>query len=182
MIHEFHVTSDQPFELLRDDHVMWKSEISTIEFSELEGSSPPSDKKVARTTQMRNIAREFKLWDDHGWKETVRQPLRLMPQPVFRYTDESKNVTDGAVFVYAISNDPEAVLMLEACSKGDKTWWQYAFAPVTIYALEAKRNDEVIWTSPERRVFGRGFESQFVGPYQFASDDAPLKGLLPSGK
>lgn len=113
-IHEFHVTSDSPFQLVQDDTVLWKSLAATIEFDVIAMSDAPRQSAVQRTVQMRRIAAEFEVWDDHGWSKTVRQKLRLLRQPIYRYSDAAKGVVDGAVFSFALANDPEAVLILEA--------------------------------------------------------------------
>lgn len=180
-IHEFHVTSDQPFSLLRDDEVMWESAVPTLKFQKLSESPEPRPNPLQRTVQMRRLAAEFEVWDDHGWTRTVRQKLRLLPRPIYRYTDMNKGVIDGAVFSFALSNDPEAVLILEAVKDNDMTHWQYAFSPVTIYALEAHRNGSIAWSASERRVFNTGHLGQFVGDYRSEADDPDLKPLLPTG-
>ena len=176
---EFHFTSESPFTFRRDGAQVWKSDKPTISFAKLTDARAPTDTGVRRLIQMRQIAGEFEVWDDHGWTKTVRQQLRLLPQPVYRYEDKSLNVVDGAVFVFALANDPEAVVLVEACEKDGSHWWQYACSPVSIYALEAKRKDEVVWTAPERRVFGRGYMTQYVGPYSMAPGDPDLKSILP---
>lgn len=122
---------------------------------------------------------EFEVWDDHGWTRTVRQKLRLLRQPIHRYSDSSKGVVDGAVFSFALANDPEALLILEAIEDEDGIKWQYAFSPVTIYALEAHRNNQLAWSVEERRVFNRGYQGQYVGDYQMPSNAPDLKRLLP---
>ena len=179
-VHEFHMTTEEPFELRRGKEVYWKSDKPTIRFQALEDVKAPVSKKALRTAQMRRIAAGFKLWDDHGWTKTVRQPLRLLTQPIYRYTDKQRKVTDGAVFVFALSNDPEAVLLLEAIDTEAGPAWRYAFSPVTIYKLEAKRGEEVVWTSPERRVFDRGYLTQFAGGYKPDATDQPLQDIMPA--
>jgi hypothetical protein len=181
-IHEFHITSDQPFELRRDDTVLWKSKSPTLSFDQLQGVRSPLESESQRLTQMRRIAAEFQVWDDHGWEKTVRQELRLLTQPVYRYSDSGRNVVDGAVFVFALANDPEAVLILEASETDGNRFWQYAFSPVTIYAVEAHRNGGVVWAAKERRVFNKGYITQYVGDYQMATDDPALLPIMPSGK
>jgi hypothetical protein len=56
----------------------------------------------------------------------------LLPQPVYRYADQSKGIIDGAVFSFAPFNDPEAVLALDAIQSGNATSWQFTFPPVRI--------------------------------------------------
>lgn len=179
VIHEFHLLCDRPFELRREETVMWAEKETPHEFLKLDDVEAPRDSKVQRISQMRKLAAEFEVIDNHGFRDKTRHSLRLLTQPVYRYEDEPRHIIDGAVFVFGLGNDPECVLLLEACKDGETSWWQYCLSPVTIYELEASRAGEIVWSVPEKKVFGRGYLTQFVSPYRRAPDDADLKPLMP---
>ena len=54
------------------------------------------------------------------------------------------------MFAFVQGTDPEAVLMVEAVRKGDRTSWQYAFARATGYSVQAKLGPSVVWTTPNQ--------------------------------
>ena len=49
-----------------------------------------------------------------------------MTQPVLRYQPEQGDAADGAIFVFAVATDPEALLMLEARRHSGALRWEYA--------------------------------------------------------
>jgi hypothetical protein len=57
-------------------------------------------------------------------------------------------VEDGALFCFALGTDPEALLMLESRPGKDGPEWQFAFAPMTGFALNAFWKGTKIWTKP----------------------------------
>lgn len=182
MVHGFHTTCTEAVEMARGDRVYCRFEKPTITFEVLEDLQSPAESKALRTAQIRRLAEEFEVLDEFGWRLKEHVQLRLLRQPVYRYEDASHDVIDGAVMVYALSNTPEAVLLIEAFDTDDGPRWRYSFSPMTIYALEARRGEEVVWQIPERRVFGRGHQGQYVSYYSPDPSDPPLKPLLPNMK
>jgi hypothetical protein len=62
---------------------------------------------------MKEISRRFEaheFWDP----DNSRFELRLLVQPVHRYSDESQSLIDGAIFVLAHDTNPEILVQLEA--------------------------------------------------------------------
>jgi hypothetical protein len=178
-VHEFYAIGNQQVEVLRDERVLWQSPLLEHKFQDLDEVQPPAETATLRAIQMRKLAEEFEVIDDHGWKVKTRQPLRLLRQPVHRYSDANAGIIDGAVFAFVLGTDPEAELLLEAYQGDAGPRWRFAFSPQTIYALQSLRHDSVVWQVPERRVFCNSTAEQYVCPYQFAPDDVPLAGMLP---
>jgi hypothetical protein len=179
VVHEFQTTSEKPLKMSRDGRVFWIAEEPVINFRTLEAAAAPAGSEALRTAQMRQIAESFQVFDEHGWTNPVRQPLRLLRQPTYRYRDSQAGIIDGAVFTYALATDPEANLLLEAFQGESGPQWRFAFSEMTIYALQALRNDELVWDKPDRRVFCRANVAHYVCPYRPAADDLSLKGILP---
>lgn len=179
VMQEFQSTSEATVEMRRDGRLMWNPAGPVIEFRTLNGAAPPSERPALRTAQMRAIAGEFEIFDDFGWKETVRQTLRLLPRAIYRYEDPQANIIDGAIFTYVIGTDPECNLFLEADSTADGPRWRYAFRPMSIYKLDAFRGDELVWSCPESRVFGSSSNHHYSCPYPRHPEDASLEGLFP---
>ena len=64
---------------------------------------------------MRTLARRFSA--TCYYKEEITQ-LRVLPQPLYRFSDEKRGIVDGALFALVVSNDAELLLLLEAA--GDR--------------------------------------------------------------
>ena len=64
--------------------------------------------------------------------------LRLMAQPLFRYPEAVAGVVDGAVFSFAMSTDPELLVLLEDREAAGKPAWHVAFARFGNKAMTVK--------------------------------------------
>jgi hypothetical protein len=104
----------------------------------------PADASDARLLQARRLAREFRVVEFIGPEES-RVELRLQPRPIMEYADAEAGVLCGALFVFSNGTNPEALLLVEAAASGDKTLWQFAFAPLSTAALEAARSGQRVW-------------------------------------
>ena len=90
---------------------------------------------------MRALAREFKASVD---LEKGGTQLRLLSQPLFRYESE----TDGALFAFVLTTDPEALLIIDDRPGEGGHAWHYAFARMSNHSLVAKHRDRVVWEAP----------------------------------
>jgi len=77
-----------------------------------------------------------------------------MPQPLYRYPEDTAGASDGAMFVFALATDPELVLLIEDAADGDKPVWKVAFARFGNLAMAVKDGDQTLWTC-ERGKPGR---------------------------
>jgi hypothetical protein len=82
-------------------------------------------------------------------REPARVQLRLLARPLYRYETESDQILDGAVFCYVHTTDPEALVVLEAITNGDKTHWEYAFARRTTLPVMGLIDDKEVWSTKE---------------------------------
>ena len=80
----------------------------------LEGPAP-ADGKVQRLTQMRALAARFAVTCYDSNTNEPRE-LRLLTQPLYRFEAEKHKISDGALFAFVITNDPEMFLLLEAAT------------------------------------------------------------------
>ena len=106
----------------------------------------PAEMPAARLRQMKTLASQFSS-TMLGWKadKTDREPLRLLPQPLYRYDSKRSDVLDGAVFAFVQGTDPESLFLIEAFKKGDGFKWQFAFVRRTSGELEGRHKDNVVW-------------------------------------
>ena len=92
---------------------------------------------------MRKIASsvEFKF------KKREWSPARLLTQPLHRYQAPKAGITDGAIFAYGESNDPEALLHVwhESAVVGSAGMWYWLAAASTSLPLRCEQDEEVVW-------------------------------------
>lgn len=163
---EFHNLCGDKVVMKRGTQTIWTPPETSTKWQKLDSTEKPAVTPQLRLVQMRRLAEKFTVEDNFGWDKKELNQLRLLTTPVHRYGNADEETIDGAVFVYALGTDPEAVLMLE-CAKGESgLHWRYGFGPMSIYALKAKLGDTVVWEIGERKVFGHPNFVQFVSPYQ----------------
>ena len=172
--HEFTVITNDQIQLTRRGQTIWQPEKRWVEFKTIE-SSPPAETESRRLIQMRNIARQFRFVDEFGGTDDNIQSndLRLISNPVFRYSSEE--IIDGAMFVFALGTDPEAILLIEAFrDKDGHPAWRYACGESTIYELNAYLNGGLVWHKPRSLIFDSLTFNHFAGQYPRDSNDVSL--------
>src|SRR5262249_22945159 len=101
---------------------------------------------------------------DYFRSKTVTQDLRLLPQPVYRYS-EAGTILDGAVFIFVMGTDPECCLLVEAYRDNKGSRYRYAFAPMSIYRLEARYKDSSVGAIEPRSPAGNQSRVYYAGGY-----------------
>ncbi|TXT19271.1 MAG: hypothetical protein FD138_4358 [Planctomycetota bacterium] len=146
LCHEFDSLSRGTLIAKRDGEVAWKPEKPGVQFHAIPDADAPAETPVARLRQMKSLASQFSS-TMLGWKadKSDREPLRLLPQPLYRYESKRSDVLDGAVFAFVQGTDPESLLLLEAFRVGDRFEWQFAFARRTSGELEGRHKDQIVW-------------------------------------
>ena len=77
----------------------------------------------------------------------IREELRLLPRPIYRYEMPAGDLLDGAVFGFAIGAAPNALLILELHKReGGAAEWKFAAAGSTWRRLSVKLDDKEVWT------------------------------------
>jgi hypothetical protein len=121
----------------------WNPSEPGVEFKPIPGAPKPAGNPEQRLVQMRGLTREFTIEDkfrDDSW-----QRLRPLTKPFARYGKAGSDVADGALFAYVLTTDPEAFLLIEARAGSNGAEWQYALAPMTVYALRATLQGKTVW-------------------------------------
>ena len=146
LIHEFDSLSRGTLLAKQDGVVVWSPEKPGVQFQPIPSADAPAEMPAARLRQMKTLASQFSS-TMLGWKadKTDREPLRLLPQPLYRYDNKRSDVLDGAVFAFVQGTDPESLLLLEAFKKGNGFEWQFAFVRRTSGELEGRHKDTVVW-------------------------------------
>jgi hypothetical protein len=166
-VNEFAIIAAGDATIMRSAGPFWKPSEYICKFADLPDSPVPASKPALRLAQMRKIAADFSVIDHFGWEESeiAQQSLRLLSQPVYRYSEEGK-ILDGGLFVFAVGTDPECNLLLEAYEDDKGSRYRYALAPMTIYQLEARYRDAVVFAIERRIVFGSNCRKYYAGMYR----------------
>jgi hypothetical protein len=162
-INEFTIIPESDVRIMRSDRVFWKPSEYVCKFTDLPRSPVPADKANARLAQMRAVAADFSVIDYFGPKKT-KQDLRLLRQPVYRYSEKG-TILDGALFVFVLGTDPECCLLVEAYEDKNGPHYRYAVAPMSIYQLEARYKDRVVWEIERREPGPVNSRSYYAGGY-----------------
>jgi hypothetical protein len=162
-VNEFTVIPESDVTVLRSGRPFWKPSEYVFKFTDLPRSPTPAASPVLRLAQMRAIAADFAVTDYFGPK-AIKQGLRLLTQPVYRYS-EAGAILDGAAFIFVLTTDPECCLLVEAYQDGKGSRYRYALAPMSIYQLEARYKDNPVWAIERRVPAGDHCRAYFAGGY-----------------
>jgi hypothetical protein len=134
--------------VLTADDWQWSPAEPGLKFQTI-ADAPPDDTAQERSRQLRTLARRFSAWE---FIRDQRYELRLMPQPIHRYSDASANTEAGALFVFANGTNPEAILVLECRGDAAGQSWRYAWAPLTTARVSASLDGDEVWSKPPSSV------------------------------
>lgn len=168
IVYEYLALTPQGFSAVGGD-VNWTPQGSALEFKPVPEAAAPDATPPRRLLQLRAIAKRF---EGHEMLGKERCELRLLPQPVDRYTPSAVEGADGAVFLFSYGTNPEAALFVE--SEDGKTW-QYAagrLAGATTIALTL--DGAAAW---------EGARVRYAPNSSYTASNAPMKipGIGPDG-
>jgi hypothetical protein len=116
----------------------------------------PGDRPSTRLRQIKDIARRFtahEFWDP----DNSRFELRLLVQPVHRYSDQEAGIQDGAAFIIAHGTNPEAVLLIEALGASlNEARWHYALARSSHAETHVELDGQEVWKSDRFNATNEG--------------------------
>src|SRR5262249_40590497 len=123
---------------------VWKSSRPGVEYKTVPGAPVPAGIAAARLSQMRTMSNGFVAEktdrDDHS-----TQRMRLLTQPVFRYSSKAQDVGDGGMFAFVQGTDPEVLLLLEAQETKSGPVWKFALARMNSTAFTVTYRDQEVW-------------------------------------
>jgi hypothetical protein len=124
----------------------WSPSKGGVVFKPVPDAPKPAETAERRLRQMRAMVEGFSA--EHVYKAVTRNRLRLLTKPFARYGKPGLDVQDGALFCFAHGTDPEVLLMLESRLGRDGPEWQYAFAPMTAFAVNSSWKGKEVWSLP----------------------------------
>jgi hypothetical protein len=141
---EFQSVSSGRVKAVKKDATVWEP-TKGCQFSTLPGAPKPAATAAERLTQMKALSRRFTMELTKGqpvYSEDSTWQLRLLPKQLARFGGSKRMPSDGALFVFCHDTDPEVVLLLRTSDSE----WEFACAPLTGWAAEAKCDERVVWS------------------------------------
>jgi len=124
---------------------VWRPQMTQVDPKPLPGAPSPDASEIVRLRQLKDQARRFsayEMWDP----ENQRFEMRLLVQPVLRYRDDQREVLDGAVFLLAVDNNPQIVLLIEMLTaQVNDSKWQYLLARVCSAELHVMLDGQEVY-------------------------------------
>jgi hypothetical protein len=172
--------STQPVTARDGGKVEWECKSPGVTFAELPEAAAPAAAAGRRLTQMRALARSFaaELQDTRSGEQVTRK-LRLLNQPLHRYSSPDHGIIDGALFALAEVTDPEVIVIVEAAREGDSPKWRYALARMNNHELEVRLDDKLVQSWPRIDAPWKDRRSSYT---LFSFDPQTVKTDEPSSK
>src|SRR5262245_15754709 len=101
---EFIALSAQRF-TAEAEALRWAPRASSVELRPFPDASRASDKAPQRLVQMKDLLGQLTAYE--LGRTGSRYELRLMPRPLYRYSDDKDELVDGAIFAFAYGTNPE---------------------------------------------------------------------------
>jgi hypothetical protein len=126
---------------------LWQPDGGDISMVRVADAPTPAQTETMRLLQMRNLARTFSA---SMINDGARNQLRLLPQPLYRYEDNSQ-AKDGGIFafVWTVGTDPELLLHLHSREQDGELNWYYQPIRFTWRAVELMHKTEAVWAVKE---------------------------------
>jgi hypothetical protein len=158
---EFQSLATTSLTAARSGTPVWAPRAAGIGFAPIPGAPRPAATPVERLRQMRALATEFHAFID---TDNDKTEFRLLSRPLYRYLVNRSDLTDGALFAYVLTTDPEVLLMIESRPKSGTPVWHYGFARMSMINLKAKHKDRDVWSVPWATDFQNPNESYVTLP------------------
>jgi hypothetical protein len=147
MSHEFHSFAEGPLSGKFHGTPVWKTSEAGVQFADLPGAPAPAANDAQRLLQMKQLAKEFSGVKKERGEGTVVE-LRLLPQPIHRYSAPKEGIATGGLFTLVHGTDPEIFVLIEARGKdAASVRWQYAVTRMTGSGLRLRLRDKEVWTA-----------------------------------
>jgi hypothetical protein len=129
----------------------WSSRTAGLEFKALPDVPTPAAKESGRNRQFREVSAKFVGFESFRKSpdaKAERYELRLIPRPIYRYSDPDAGLIDGAIFLMTYGTNPEIVLVIEVVKEkeAEKLVWKYAMTRISYAELHVEFDNREIWT------------------------------------
>ena len=122
----------------------WTPAREGIQWKELSAAPEPAERPTARARQIKELAQRFtahEFWDPNN----SRYELRLLVQPVHKYSAPDSGLLDGALFLLCHGTNPEVALLLEVVQEAGTAKYRYALARLGHAELHVAFDEREVW-------------------------------------
>ena len=149
--HALTLTSDRLPVMTTPIETSWTPATTQIESTPFPEAPLPHAKEITRLRQMKELAGRFTAHEFWG-ADNQRFELRLLVQPVHRYSDPKAGLHDGAVFIFANGTNPEIILLIEAIGERLETArWHYSLARQSSAETHVQLGGNEVWQKDRTR-------------------------------
>jgi hypothetical protein len=133
---------------LRRGNDFWTPSKGSLVEQKLPDAPIPAATARMRLVQMRRLCERFAARTEPRDEQPCE--LRLLPQPIYRYGEDAAEIIDGALFAFAETTDPEALLLLEAFRppNAEAAYWRFTLAKMTSRPVIARLDNKPVWSIP----------------------------------
>lgn len=143
VVRELVSLTELPLVCKRDGRPAWTPKGGNLVDQPLGDAPLPDANDKRRLRQMREAAGRFRVIK----KSSPDIELRLLAQPVYRYSAADAGVIDGAVFAFVEATNPDFFLVLEAHRENAASTaeWRYTLARMLSGPLEVELDGKPLW-------------------------------------
>ena len=142
---EYHSLTSTPILARFQGDVTWAPS-KGVSFSKLPGDLEPAGTPFLRLRQMKSIVARMEV--EISYPNVPPEEMRLLPTPIYRYSDPTAGVIDGAIFSFAKGTDPEALVLVEAFSMDSQQYWRFAVIRSTVWEVKAMLDGKIVYQVP----------------------------------
>ncbi len=150
-LYEFNSLSSRPVQAKIPGMPNWSTRADGLEFKSLPDAPAPAAKEAGRNRQFRELSSKFVGFESFrkpSDAKAQRYELRLIPRPIYRYSDPDAGLVDGAFFLMTYGTNPEIVLAIEVVRDAEKPVWKYALTRISYAEVHVDFDGREVWTQP----------------------------------
>lgn len=137
--------TERPLEFTGRENWKWSSQGKPRKWIKVD--DPVAKDSKRRLIQMRHVSRQFQAIEHF---EDQQHNLRLLPRPVYLYSDPDATVLDGGLFIFSHATNPEIAMTVESRrADSGETAWFVAFTRTGAAELTVHRGGDEIWKAPK---------------------------------
>ncbi|NQT13049.1 MAG: hypothetical protein HQ582_09895 [Planctomycetes bacterium] len=143
------------------DGPRWSADKPGLLLRALPDAPAAADKQFGRLLQMKSVARRFSvtIFDNSFDVRNTQEEMRLLSQPICRYSHADSGLQDGAFFALVDNGaSPDLMLVIELHGKElSDSVWKYALVRMTTEPLSVRLDQKQVWSVPKVHV--RGYQT-----------------------
>lgn len=137
-------------------NVTWPPREPGLDFKAIPNAPEAESTEAKRLRQLKDLARRFSGFERFR-KENANAPeryeLRLLPQPIYRYSNPKRGQVDGALFLMTYGTNPEVLLVIELQQSNQPVAeWKYGLTRISYAEPHVLLDDREVWTQPHLAV------------------------------